>query len=232
MGCIEIYLFLTLLWKGAPCSVLSKTSMSQVLKAWDGETSQTSVPMGVERSRGSSLSPAPEVWLYGSLPMKWRQQRDGSWCVGQSGLGERNIAVAYFSAEKFESKPNPPGFPWTHPLLPSGIEGVKKFACCFKDGFLPIFLRSLYVADMQIGHCYDRDQVILTSTWTGLTWKLMQAVPWIHSTCTGLHLMLDSEGTWEQASKHPPLPVLVAPACSTIQAFKTTNLYTWDSIVT
>lgn len=57
--------------------------------------------------------------------------------------------MAYFSAEKFESTPNPPGFPWTHPLLPSGTEGVWKFACCFRAGFPQIFLRSQSMADMQ-----------------------------------------------------------------------------------
>lgn len=53
MGCIEIYLFPILLWTGAPCSALSKISMSQVLQALDEETNQISVPMRIERSRGS-----------------------------------------------------------------------------------------------------------------------------------------------------------------------------------
>lgn len=56
MGCIEIYLFLILVWKGAPCSALSKISMPQALQAWDEETSQTSAATRVERSKGSSVS--------------------------------------------------------------------------------------------------------------------------------------------------------------------------------
>lgn len=57
--------------------------------------------------------------------------------------------VAYFSAEKFESTPNPPGFPWIHPLLPSGTEGVWKSVCSFRAGFAQMCLRSRYLADMQ-----------------------------------------------------------------------------------
>lgn len=56
VGYIEIYLFPTLLWKGAPCSAVSKLSVSQVLQARDEETRQTSAPMRIERSRGSSVS--------------------------------------------------------------------------------------------------------------------------------------------------------------------------------
>lgn len=77
MRCIEIYLFPILLWTGPSCSALSKISMSQVLQAWDEETNQISVLVRIERSRGSKcLSTAPGVWLYGSLPMKWGQQRE------------------------------------------------------------------------------------------------------------------------------------------------------------
>lgn len=149
-----MHLFHMLLRKGAPCSALSQVGVSQVLHACDEETRQTSVPTSVERSRESSASAhllgACKAWLYGFLSMKWGQaERNCSRGVGQSGLGERNSTMAYFSAEKFESTPNPPRFPWTHLLLPSGIEGVRKFACYFGAGFTQIFPRSHCVADMQ-----------------------------------------------------------------------------------
>lgn len=82
--------------------------------------------------------------------MNWGwAERDCSQGVGQRGLGERNSMVVCFSAEKFGSMTNSPGFPWTHQLLPSGIKGVQKFAGYFEAGFTQIFLRSCCVARMQ-----------------------------------------------------------------------------------
>ena len=42
----------------------------------------------------------------------------------------------------------PPGFPWTHLLLPSGSEGVRKYVC-LRASFSQLFLRSHCVANTQ-----------------------------------------------------------------------------------
>lgn len=186
-----------LLRKGASCSVLSKAAVLQVLRAWDGETRQTSVPTRVEWSRGSSASAqllgAREVWPYGSLPIKWgRAESACSQGEGQSGPRKRNSAVAYFGAVKFESTPKPHGFPWTHPLLPSGIERARKFACCFGAGFTRIFPRSGRVADVQA-------EVIAVagielSRQAALARKPTLGMYRTHGACVGFYLTWDSEG--------------------------------------
>lgn len=80
MRCIEIYLFPTLVWKGAPCSALSKTSMSQVLQAWDEETRESSVPVRVERSRGTSIS--AQLLEFGYMaPCPWSENSRERWLL-------------------------------------------------------------------------------------------------------------------------------------------------------
>lgn len=146
-----MHLFPMLLRKRAPCITLSKAVMLQVsvMKKPDKPV----CPLGWKGLEEAVSQPS--IWAFvqlgctASFPWSGDRQKEAARGMGQSGLGERNSTVAYFSPEKFENTPNPPGFPWTHPLLPSGIEGVQKFACCFKAGFAQIFLRSPYVADMQ-----------------------------------------------------------------------------------